>query len=498
MSIRCGGPDEDRDWRVFVAPSGLQKEDMIGEDVFELDMDGEIIVPPVTPNLKLSACTPLWYVVYRHRPKVKCVIHTHSMNAFLATILDPSEESEVLNVTHLEMLKGVGGHAYDDTLQVPIIDNRPSEDLLADQMEAAILKYPKSNAILVRRHGLYVWGDSWEQAKTNCESFDNIFETCIKMKSIGVDFSSKPKTGTYWEGKRPLREEIWEGDHDIKRFKKGDGTAVSGFHGVAKQENEMDLAGGIPLIPLNAKILLLDIEGCTTSISFVKDTLFPYILKHLDTYVDEELDHKQADEVFQALQNDVQNLSDPALKQECMTIPTDEKELCHRTAIKQIVRKLMSHDIKATGLKALQGNMWKAGYHSGLIRAHVYPDFVPLLEWCSSHSIQVNIYSSGSINAQKLLFANTLFGDLTSHFHDYFDTTSGSKVFSESYKVIAGKLGVDVKEILFVSDAEKELVAARDAGVGNVVMSVRPGNAPVTEVGRGFPMVFSLLQLCGA
>lgn len=226
VSIRVGGPDEDRPWRVFVAPSGLQKEDIIGDDVFELDIDGEVVNPPITPNLKLSACTPLWYVVYRHRPKVQCVIHTHSMNAFLATLLDPTEESKVLRVTHLEMLKGVGGHAYDDVLEIPIIDNRPSEDLLSDQMEEIIQKYPKSNAVLVRRHGLYVWGDSWEQAKTHCEAFDNIFESCIKMRSIGVDFSSKPAKGTYWKGtgKRPLKEEVANADHDIKRLKKADGT----------------------------------------------------------------------------------------------------------------------------------------------------------------------------------------------------------------------------------------------------------------------------------
>lgn len=98
-------------------------------------------------------CTPLWYVVYKHRKSAMCVIHTHSMNAQLATMLDPTEEASSIKITHLEMLKGVGHHAYDDVLEVPIIDNRPTEDALADQLEAAVLKYPKCNAVLVRRHG---------------------------------------------------------------------------------------------------------------------------------------------------------------------------------------------------------------------------------------------------------------------------------------------------------------------------------------------------------
>jgi methylthioribulose-1-phosphate dehydratase len=141
-------------WRVFVAPSGIQKEDMIWQDIFELDMDRNVVVPPVTPGLRQSACTPLWYVVYQHRPHVTCVIHTHSMAAVQATLIDESATS--LDLTHLEMLKGVGGHAYDDLLQIPIIDNRPTEDLLADQLEAAVIAYPKCNAALVRRHGTFL------------------------------------------------------------------------------------------------------------------------------------------------------------------------------------------------------------------------------------------------------------------------------------------------------------------------------------------------------
>lgn len=142
---------ENGTWRVFVAPSGIQKEDMIWQDIFELDMSRNVVNPPVTPSLRQSACTPLWYVVYKHRPSSSCVIHTHSMAAVQATLID--ESAETLKITHLEMLKGVGNHAYDDVLEVPIIDNRPTEDLLADQLEQAVVKYPKCNAALVRRHG---------------------------------------------------------------------------------------------------------------------------------------------------------------------------------------------------------------------------------------------------------------------------------------------------------------------------------------------------------
>ena len=103
------------------------------------------------------------------------------------------------------------------------------------------------------------------------------------------------------------------------------------------------------------------------------------------------------------------------------------------------------------------------------------------------------------MKAQKLLFGHSVDGDLTSFFTSHFDTVNaGNKKESSSYVKIASEMGVNAKEITFVSDAEAELVAARAAGIGHVVMSVRPGNAPLTSVGREFPIVHSLLQLCGA
>lgn len=162
----------------------------------------------------------------------------------------------------------------------------------------------------------------------------------------------------------------------------------------------------------------------------------------------------------------------------------------------------MHHDVKATGLKSLQGKIWKAGYRSKELQGHVYDDVVPLLQWCQSHDISVNIYSSGSIAAQKLLFGSTTHGDLCPFITNHFDTTSGGKKEMGSYQEIAKALKVDVNEIVFVSDAELELKAAREAGIGGVVMSVRPGNEPlIVEEESGeymeFVRVWSLLQLCG-
>jgi methylthioribulose 1-phosphate dehydratase/enolase-phosphatase E1 len=446
---------------------------MIGDDVFELDMDRNVVCSPKTTNLRQSACTPLWYVVYKNRPTARAVIHTHSMWAQMATLMDPTETQKVLRITHLEMLKGVGHHGYDDVLEIPIIDNRPSEDLLADQLESVIKEYPNCNAVLVRRHGVYVWGDSWEQAKTQCESFDYLFQSAIQMRSMGLDCSKLPTHGTY------RVDDDNDEEHVSKKMKLG-------FHGLDKVDNAKDvISNEVPIVPRDGKILLLDIEGCTTSISFVKDTLFPFVLEHLDAHVN-------------ALPSDEYAPLAEALAIDLETHAPELANTLDLTNVQAMVRLMVSKDFKLPSLKALQGQMWKAGYERGDIKGHVYADFVPMLHWCESHGVKVHIYSSGSVQAQKLLFGYSTQGDLNEYLHGYFDiTTSGSKKEASAYQRIAKDLGVSLENIIFVSDAEAELVAAKEAGVGHAIMSIRPGNAPLTAQGKKYRQIFSLLQLCG-
>jgi len=285
-------------------------------------------------------------------------------------------------------------------------------------------------------------------------------------------------------------------------------STVNGFNAAGDVDNAADFKTSdtsIPLLPRDAKVLLLDIEGCTTAISFVKDVLFPFALSNLDSFLKDQLP-KDLEELLKSLKEDVEKLEkDHAARQE---IETNEKGMVapdgkmdenqQKQLINIHVKAMVKNDVKATGLKSLQGKIWKKGYASGDLMGHIYADFKPMLEWCKGQGVSVNIYSSGSIGAQKLLFGCSDEGDLCSHFNNHFDTTSGGKKESASYKNIAADLAIDPKDICFVSDAEAELVAARAAGIGFPVMSVRPGNEPLTEVGREFPIIFSLLQICGS
>ena len=155
------------------------------------------------------------------------------------------------------------------------------------------------------------------------------------------------------------------------------------------------------------------------------------------------------------------------------------------------VIRLMDHDVKATGLKSLQGLIWRSGFESGEMVAHVYDDVAPaLLQWKQAN-LDIRIYSSGSIGAQKLFFGHTEKGDLLNFFTEHYDTTIGSKREPISYERIAKGFGLPADEILFISDVVAELDAAKSAGL-QTVLSVRPGNAPVSYTHLTLPTICSV------
>lgn len=117
-------------------------------------------------------------------------MHGHSMNAVLATLLDTALTE--FRCTHLEMMKGIAGHGFYDNLVVPIIENTARECELTDRMRAAMLAYPRSNAVLVRRHGVYVWGKTWIEAKTQAECYDYLFGIAVRMHGMGIDAARAP------------------------------------------------------------------------------------------------------------------------------------------------------------------------------------------------------------------------------------------------------------------------------------------------------------------
>ena len=227
------------------------------------------------------------------------------------------------------------------------------------------------------------------------------------------------------------------------------------------------------------RAILLDIEGTTSPIEFVYRTLFPYARARLASFLEDQAGDS---EVRAAL---------GSLREEYKIEPTaDHLELPDTVAAAvAYLEWLMDQDRKSTGLKAIQGLIWKGGFERGELKGQMFEDVAPALKRWRREGVQVAIFSSGSVLAQKQLFSHTENGDLTPFLSGYFDTETGPKRVAGSYQVIAQRMGFQPGEVLFISDIPEELAAAWEAGM-SVKLAMRPGNKPVTaEATSGFDTI---------
>ncbi len=197
------------------------------------------------------------------------------------------------------------------------------------------------------------------------------------------------------------------------------------------------------------KAILTDIEGTTTSLSFVKDVLFPYADQHIARFIE-----------VHAAEPDVAALIQKTCQQDDANCQSHDLPV----VIKQL-RAWIAADKKVTPLKALQGLLWQEGYERGDFTGHVYADAVERLKQWHAQGLKLYIYSSGSVQAQKLLFRYSDAGDLTPLLSGYFDTRIGHKREIISYQTIAQLINLPPSEILFLSDICEELDAAAQAGL---------------------------------
>jgi len=213
-------------------------------------------------------------------------------------------------------------------------------------------------------------------------------------------------------------------------------------------------------VTIAARAAVVDVEGTTTTIAFVHDVLFPYADRALDAYV-------------------AAHRADPAVAgalREAAALAGEEADVDDATILAHLHRWI-AEDRKATPLKTLQGLIWTEGYANGALRGHVYADAAAgLRRWCAA-GVRLYVYSSGSIAAQRTLFGNSEHGDLAVLFSGHFDTTTGPKRDAASYRAITGAIGVAPSEVVFLSDVDAELDAAREAGLQTVRL-LRPGDTP--------------------
>jgi enolase-phosphatase E1 len=212
------------------------------------------------------------------------------------------------------------------------------------------------------------------------------------------------------------------------------------------------------------RAVVVDIEGTTSSIAFVKESLYPYARKHIPDYVRK---HAAA----------IQDIIDEVRRIEG-SLSLDIPQLI------AVLLRWMDDDRKLTPLKTLQGLVWREGFESGALCAPVYDDALRALTGWRERGLPLYVYSSGSVAAQRLLFSHTEQGDLTALFSGYFDTTTGSKLEAESYRAIARSVGLPPESNLFLSDHPGEIEAARAAGMQAVWVDRGPFSASEEEPPR--------------
>ncbi|MFO7529752.1 MAG: acireductone synthase [Marinobacter sp.] len=225
------------------------------------------------------------------------------------------------------------------------------------------------------------------------------------------------------------------------------------------------------------RVILTDIEGTTSSISFVHDVLFPFAAEHLPGFVTD-------------------NREEPAVAEQLDAVAAksgvDRQDV---EGLVEVLQQWIREDRKETSLKALQGMVWEQGYQQGELKGHIYPDAADYLQRWHDRGLRLFVYSSGSVKAQKLIFGFTTEGDFTPFFSGYFDTRIGGKKEADSYRNILKELGVEPETMLFLSDVESELDAAEAAGMKTAWL-VREGELPDTGrfVARDFSEVETLLR----
>ncbi|KAF4678003.1 Methylthioribulose-1-phosphate dehydratase [Perkinsus chesapeaki] len=425
----------DNDDKVLVTPSGYLKGELKGvEDFFMVSVSsGEVVEHPKNgdvPN-KLSDSWEVIRMIYEKvgMDECACVLHSHHEALVLAANIDDMRVTVDDEVRWLwrapekqEMLKGIRGYGNDgDPLMVPKISNTPHEKDLCPEL-ARVLDGGKGRppVVIVENHGVYLWGRTWLEAVRHLE--------CLT-----------------WLAQYAVLEAECSPRRKVRR--------VSASKG--------DLAG---------RVLLFDVEGTTTPISFVKETLFPLAERNIGEWTKKHWEDTEGAQVRQLLPKGLSGEGPEGVAEE--------------------MRRWIKADRKEAALKTAQGLIWRESYENGSLRAPMFSDVEKCwMDWIN-RGARIAIFSSGSREAQRLIYKycrdeeeeeGNDCCDLTRYISCYFDPPSvggHNKQTPQAYQQIALSMGAHPKDILFFTDIPGEATAAKEVGYGTVIV-VRKGNAAI-------------------
>ncbi|RVW21897.1 putative bifunctional methylthioribulose-1-phosphate dehydratase/enolase-phosphatase E1 1 [Vitis vinifera] len=263
----------------------------------------------------------------------------------------------------MEMIKGIQGHGYYDELVVPIIENTAHERELTDALAEAIEAYPKTTAVLVRNHGIYIWGDSWIHAKTQAECYHYLFDAAIKLYQLGLDWSTP--------------------DHGpIKKY--GGKTNMSVKAGTVNSNHETEPS---------RRCIVLDIEGTTTPISFVTDVLFPFARNNVSRHLAAMYETDETQDDIKLLRTQVQSDLEQGIVGAVPIPPDDAGKEEVIAALVANVEAMIKADRKITALKQLQGHIWRTGFQNNELEGVVFEDVPEALQKWHASGIKVTLAS---------------------------------------------------------------------------------------------------------
>ena len=236
--------------------------------------------------------------------------------------------------------------------------------------------------------------------------------------------------------------------------------------------------------------ILLDVEGTTCPVSFVTETLFPYAKSELKSFLDRQRNNPLIDQLIDNANDEwIQDNSEDSTR---LRHQSEKEQQVKHLKIEPYLQLLMKTDKKSTTLKDIQGKIWKEGYTTGRISSELFEDAHANLKRWHKQGYRLSVYSSGSVEAQHLLYKYTNKGDIKYLFSYWFDTHIGDKKEPSSYTEIASVMGCKTQNILFISDNSDECDAARRAGLGTLY-SMRDGN-PQQEP-RNHPVISHLEEV---
>ncbi|XP_058101007.1 probable bifunctional methylthioribulose-1-phosphate dehydratase/enolase-phosphatase E1 [Magnolia sinica] len=296
-----------------------------------------------------------------------------------------------------------------------------------------------------------------------------LFDAAIKLHQLGLDWSC-PSDG-------PV--------HNVKGMW-GGGRNINGAVKAVLTDNDV--------VEPSRKCILLDIEGTTTPISFVTDVLFPYARDNVRNHLIATYNSEETRDDIKLLRAQVEDDLEQGVVGSVPIPPADGGKEAVIASLVANVEAMIKADRKIPALKQLQGHIWRTGFQNKELQGVFFEDVPEALEKWHAMGIKVYIYSSGSREAQRLIFGNTVYGDLRKYLCGFFDTMIGNKKETRSYFEISQSVGVDrPSEILFLTDVVQEAVAAKSAGL-EVMISIRPGNGPLPE-NHGFKTIKSFSEI---